>query len=324
PQMSLKLTLLDGGLGTTLADLYAYTFNINTPLWSSQLLLTSPSTLLSAQRAFSNAGAEIISTATYQGSYEGLSLSGVGSRAEAGHVLRSAIPIARAAVSGGRVALSLGAYGAVMVPSQEYSGRYDKAHSSREQLRSWHLERLQVFCGEETCWADIDFVAFETLPLVEEVWAVRGAMAGVEEGAKQKGFWISCVFPGEGNVLPDGSGVRDVVRAMLGEKEGLRRPMGVGVNCTRVGKVEALVEEMECAVGELLEGEGENPEWPALVLYPDGTNGEIYNTETKLWEVKEGMGSKKSWDAQTFDIMMRVEALNDIRTTDLVKKASAP
>jgi homocysteine S-methyltransferase len=98
-------------------------------------------------------------------------------------------------------------------------------------------------------------------------------------------FWISCVFPGEENCLPDGSSVKEVVKAMLGDRKSMEwgTPMGVGINCTKVGKVEGLISEFEREVGELVE-KREIEEWPSLVVYPDGTDGEVYNTTTKVWE----------------------------------------
>jgi homocysteine S-methyltransferase len=32
---------------------------------------------------------------------------------------------------------------------------------------------------------------------------------------------------------------------------------------------------------------GDLENWPALVLYPDGTKGEAYNTSTRRWENSE-------------------------------------
>ncbi|TVY15914.1 Homocysteine S-methyltransferase 2 [Lachnellula arida] len=212
----------------------------------------------------------------------------------------------------GKVALSLGAYGATMVPGAEYSGVYDEGCRSAVQLEAWHSERIGAFgClygggsggGEKEdekreCWDMVDFVAFETIPRLEEVVAVRAVMDKLPEGM-ERDYWISCVFPGERNRLPDGSTVREVVRAMLGGEA--RRPRGIGVNCTRVGKVEGLVREFEDAVCELgLSGE------VALVLYPDGTRGEVYNTSTKEWEKIEGVEeSEVSWDEMVFGNVQR-------------------
>ena len=107
----------------------------------------------------------------------------------------------------GRVALSLGAYGATMIPSQEYSGKYDGERMSVSGLKEWHLKRLRAFApsseagagaarsyslDEEErrkCWENVDLVAFETLPLLHEITAVRQVMYELEaEGASKRDF----------------------------------------------------------------------------------------------------------------------------------------
>ena len=284
------ILLLDGGLGTTLADLHGCVFDERTPLWSSHLLLSRPSTLKDVQSAFARAGADILLTATYQASLEGFSRCGI-DRRQATRYMRSAVQIAHDAFEGrdGRLALGLGAYGATMIPGQEYSGMYgDRARI--EWLREWHLQRVRLFydgveaLGTETCWEKLEFVAFETLPLLSEVSAVREAMSVVAtETGWERGFWICCVFPGSGNVLPDGSSVKQVVKTMLSKKEGAEIPSGVGINCTRVGKIEQLIVEFENAIMAMVDA-NEVDQWPDLVIYPDGTNGEVYNTTTQRWE----------------------------------------
>ena len=299
PKSTCDIILLDGGLGTTLTSPpHSITFDESTPLWSSHLLITSPETLLSSQKSFADAGAEVVITATYQTSFEGFAASGVKDEKEAGKLMRSAVRVAREAFGNdeqgrGKVALSLGAYGAVMIPSQEYSGKYDVGHRSVEELREWHPNRLHVFLPSSSllplqeCWKNVDLVAFETLPRIEEVLAARETMWLAYHGLEPeeyRPFWISCVFPGEGNRLPDGSSVAKVVHSMLEKREGTMRPMGIGINCTKVNKVEGLVREFEDAV----KGIGEDGEEVSLVIYPDGTKlGEVYNTTTKEWVVSE-------------------------------------
>jgi len=198
-----------------------------------------------------------------------------------------------------------------MIPGQEYSGNYDLDHMTIAQLRDWHLKRIgaffpgistqesedaenddeEVLREKKECWEVVDFVAFETLPLIREVEAVRLVMGQVERVVGEEDrmpFWITCVFPGSANNLPDGSSIKDVVKAMLGKKEGHAIPMGIGLNCTKIRKVEGLIEDFESEVKEMMDkGELREAEWPALVVYPDGTNGEVYNTTTKEWEKKE-------------------------------------
>ncbi|KAI6712882.1 hypothetical protein B2J93_4635 [Marssonina coronariae] len=311
--MPTPILLLDGGLGTTLADQHGCVFSESTPLWSSHLLLSDPhSALLTTQTAFANAGADVLLSATYQASYEAFARTGKGvSEGEAGRLMRRSVKIARDSFKqkgseNGIVALSLGAYGAAMVPSQEYSGKYDASHLSAEALRAWHTRRLQAFAPvaagtsdsleEEKIgvWNDVGYVAFETVPVLEEIEAARAVMSEVG-----KEFWVSCVFPGEGNMLPDGSCIKDVVRAMLERHQSLAVPWGIGLNCTKVGKVEGLLLEFEKEV-DILVGGGE-AEWPALVIYPDGTDGETYDTVAKEW-VKS---PATAWDETIFGIVKR-------------------
>jgi homocysteine S-methyltransferase len=226
---SIPILLLDGGLGTSLEDLYSVKFSENTPLWSGHLLVSSPGTLQNLQSTFAIAGADVILTATYQVSFFGFSktprFSGGGdvgySRDETEGYMRSAITIARKAINeGGRrdglLALSLGALGAVLIPSQEFTGAYPAQYDHWKGLYNFHLERIHVFSSDKPTWEQIDIVAFETLPVVREVRAVREVMGELDrEGIGMKKFWISCVFPREDLRLPDGTGVADLVREMV-------------------------------------------------------------------------------------------------------------
>jgi homocysteine S-methyltransferase len=297
--------ILDGGLGTTLKDHYhAEVDGAARPLWSSHLLISDPAKLVDVQTAFADAGADIVLTPTYQASLEGFARTvnphdgsmGI-PRTEAETYMRGAVGISRAsfknvqAVSGGgNVALSLGAYGAVMVPSQEYTGKYDDGHKTVKQLRDWHKDRLDIFTEREEVWYDVDMVAFETVPLLAEIEAVRQTILMAQQNSanckREKPFWISCVFPGKEFRLPDGSPVGDVVRAMLAKRENAAMPFAIGINCTKIGKLAELLREFEAAVKRMVEA-GELNYSPALVLYPDGTKGEVYNTTTHEWEMPE-------------------------------------
>jgi homocysteine S-methyltransferase len=317
------IRLMDGGLGTLLTSPpHNITFNHSHPLWSSHLLTSEAGQkeLAKAQDSFVEAGADILLSATYQASFGGFAATklsdgkhelGFGAE-EAEKCMRKAVRIARQCLSQKSndsddaskkmVALSLGAYGATMIPGAEYSGLYDETHKTVDQLRDWHLRRLGAFfpfsseddsAGDEkrACWKDVDIVAFETLPMKNEIEAVRQVMGSLGK-PDTKPFWISCVFPGEKNVLPDGSSVKDVVEAMLGAREHtsqlLAIPYAIGLNCTKVGKVKGLILEFEEAVEQVLRLTSKSSsDSPALVLYPDGTMGEVYNTTTKEWEKKE-------------------------------------
>ncbi|EED21951.1 homocysteine S-methyltransferase, putative [Talaromyces stipitatus ATCC 10500] len=312
---TMQILLLDGGLGTTLeASPFNVQFTPEKPLWSSHLLIDSPSTLQAAHHAFCDAGADIILTATYQTSTEGFTRTNSSYTArDAAQYMRSAIPLVRSAVSSTAddkkrsVALSLGPYGATMSPvSAEYTGIYPPEMDGENALREWHTQRLKIFTeSEDESWDQVDYIAFETLRRADEVCAVRGAVCDVvgRDSTSKKPWWICGVFPGE---QVDEEEIRQWVRAAVGNHPGLPRPWGIGLNCTRIDRVEAIVSIMRDEVRRLLD-QAQIDEWasskPWLVLYPDGTKGEKYDPVTKTWVQSVTDTVKRPWDEIFWDII---------------------
>ncbi|KAL8947707.1 MAG: hypothetical protein Q9222_006047 [Ikaeria aurantiellina] len=322
-------------------------FRSDSSLWSSDFLITSPKTLSGVHQAFVEAGANVLLTATYQASLQGFAATrkvpesssqpkaeptvdvnttkedsksphdDVYSAVEAASFMRSAVPLAKQAFTsttqGGRsgntghVALSLGAYGAIMQPSAEYSGEYKpESMLTVEGLQKWHRERLRIFNDDEATWSSIDYVSFETLPVLNEVRAIRAVMADQNTGNHSKDWWISCVFPNDDLTLPDGSPVSKVVQAML-EHSGdtAQRPWGIGINCTDIKKLHKLILQYEDAAEHVL-GTLERAHWPWLVTYPDGAQGSIYNTETQKWEIDpetKARGPQRPWHEELTEII---------------------
>ncbi|MCJ1293389.1 hypothetical protein MMC34_004943 [Xylographa carneopallida] len=372
---SCPILLLDGGLGTTLeGPPYNVRFSPSTPLWSSHLLIDNPKTLLDAQSAFARAGADILLTATYQASYDGFKAtlsrketssskaiendnpegivedwSALKYPRTADTKMRLAVSIAREAISlitndgdniqhkkAKLVALSLGGYGACMTPSQEYTGLYlPESFLESNTLKVWHQTRMRTFQDDRPTWNEIDLVAFETIPLREEICAIRCAMAiaeasGALSETPSKPWYISCVFPNDDLKLPDSTPVYGVVEAMLANDKIVERreyrerstPWGIGINCTKVSRLAPLIEAFEAAI-QRIEGEGRlnseercedsstwlrdspHSKWPWLVLYPDGTQNEKYNTSTQTWEAdaNDKTESVRSWDEQVIEIV---------------------
>ena len=288
------IQILDGGLGTSLVDRYNVSFDDATPLWSTHLLVDDQDTLLLCQRDFVQAGVDVLLTATYQTSIEGFARTKTREypngipKSAIGSYLSGAVDIALKAAKGyekTKLALSLGPYGACMIPSQEYSGKYDEAHDTEESLFQWHLERLNLFTASEGLMERLHMVALETIPRVDEIRAVRRAVAACGITLP---FWISCVFPREDDVLPDGSTIDQVVEAMLDPIVKVPVPWGIGINCTKMHKLPRLVRTLESSVRQML-SQSRIPPTPSLVLYPDGINGKVYNTTTKKWELSDAL-----------------------------------
>lgn len=288
--------VLDGGMGTTLEDMHGIKFSFDTPLWSSHLLVSGEEDkLLDCHKAFQQAGANIISTATYQTSIEGFAATkvpktgapGIDKEGISPFLSRAVALAAKAAERKGKVALALGPYGATMIPSTEYSGKYDPEHQDVQALENWHKERLDLFKDVDT--SRVDYIAFETVPRVDEIIAIRKVLSAdkIPPSLRGRPVWISSLYPNSDAKLPDGSTVEDIVTATLTRREGLETPWGIGINCTKIEKLNSLVEQYEHAIQTCIDI-GEPMDWPSLVLYPDGTNGEVYNTTNKTWELPPG------------------------------------
>ncbi|KAI1103879.1 Homocysteine S-methyltransferase [Jackrogersella minutella] len=311
---------LDGGLGTSLEDKYGVKFDETTPLWSSHLLIADPETLRMCQQDFGDVPVDILLTATYQVSVEAFARTKTSSHPQGidrGAILpflSRAVSIAEEAKAPkAHVALSLGPYGACMIPSQEYSGNYDVEHNSIDQLLSWHRDRFRLFDQIDRLRSRISYISFETVPRLDEIKAIRKLFTGLASSTSNTlsllnggiPFWISCVFPGDGYTLPDGSDVGQVVDALLSLDYSDIVPWGIGINCTKITKLLGLVELYGRAVTRLASA-GRLETHPNLVLYPDGTNGEVYDTVTKSWQAPAGrqsLTSQSPWEHQLAEVV---------------------
>jgi homocysteine S-methyltransferase len=206
--------LLDGGLATTLEDLGV---PLPRPLWSAHALLEAPQAVTSAHRAFVQAGAEVLLTATYQLSGPGLRRAGLEPGRLAPLAAR-AVRLARDATRGaGRrvwVAGSLGPHGAVRADGSEYTGAYDLSPTA---LRDRHAPRVAALLE-----AGVDAVAVETVPAGAEVAALASLLAGSGVPA-----WVSVTVAGDGTRTPRGEPLAEALAPAAEVDE----VVAVGVNC---------------------------------------------------------------------------------------------
>ncbi|KAH8706012.1 putative homocysteine S-methyltransferase [Talaromyces proteolyticus] len=311
--------ILDGGLGTSLQDKYGVVFDKSTPMWASHLLVTDPTTLLACQRDFVDVGIDVLLTATYQISAEGFGRTKTARfpdgipRQAVSPFLKAALDVAEQAVGARRtkIALSLGPYGATMSPGQEYSGQYDAEHDNENALYNWHVDRLQLFLeADHQLSGRVAYIAFETLPRIDEIRAVRKAVHAV--GLTSIPFWISCVFPGKGKALPDGSSIEEITAAAIAPMRDGASPWGIGINCTKIHKLAGLIDSFGDSVTKMI-ATGQIQAAPTLVLYPDGTNGEIYNTLTQKWEKPDGLAAGYERDMIPWEIQFS-RVLDEART----------
>ncbi|XP_068620516.1 translin-associated factor X-interacting protein 1-like [Battus philenor] len=166
--------VLDGGFSSQISR-HAGSNADGDPLWSARFLKTNPEDIYRTHLDYLRAGADVISTNTYQASVggfvkhlgvntdEGLQLIKVAVdlalRARTAYLMecngtkRNTIPL---------VAGSVGPYGAHLNDGSEYRGNYaDKV--SHETIREWHKPRINCLLE-----AGVDLLAIETIPCLKE------------------------------------------------------------------------------------------------------------------------------------------------------------
>jgi len=255
------VVLLDGGLAT---ELEARGADLDDPLWSAKTLLDDPDLVRQVHFDYLRAGADCISSASYQASVPRLVERGLTESAAAA-VLRRSVELAveardrfwdEAANRIGRlrplVAASVGPYGAYLADGSEYRGDYGV---SEAELREFHAERWSLLSA-----SGADVMACETLPSRAEA----GVLLQLLRETPRVYAWLSFTCR-DARHLSDGSSLADTVAELSAEP----RVVALGVNCVAPTLVPALIAELKRAI--------EKP----IVVYPN--SGEAYDAVAKHW-----------------------------------------
>jgi homocysteine S-methyltransferase len=250
--------ILDGGLATQLESMG---FDISGSLWSAGLLDKNPRAIVAAHRAYLDAGADCIVSASYQASRHGFVAHGY-SVAEADRLIARSVELAltareeyladNPAADSPLVAASVGPYGATLHDGSEYTGRY---RISAQQLGRFHAERLALLDA-----SGADVLAVETIPNFTEARVLCDLLEEVSTPA-----WVSFACKDERN-LSDGS----EFWAAAGLFADHPCVHAVGINCTAPKFIAALIVEAKAAAPD-----------KAIVVYPN--SGEIYNAADNSW-----------------------------------------
>ena len=252
-----NLRVLDGGLASELEYLGA---NINGPLWSAHVLEESPEKIVAVHRAYIEAGAEIIETASYQVSRFGYAEVGL-DPAHADAALLGSVTLAREAAAAFPnrrivIAASLGPYGAALHNGAEYHGNYNCTFTD---LVEFHADRVEVLAKARGREAP-DLLAFETLPSLAEAEAIGQALAPHPELAA----WFAFTCRDEQHVA-HGELLRQCATAVAA----FPQTVAIGVNCTHPALIPALIAELREA--------SDKP----IVVYPN--SGEGWDAEARRW-----------------------------------------
>lgn len=248
-----RVLLLDGGLATELERRGA---TLDDALWSARLLLDDPGRILDVHRAFVAAGADVLTTASYQASVPGFARVSVPEPATRELMLRSVSLARLASEESGRdppplVAASVGSYGAFLPGGGEYRGRFGK---DKRVYKDFHRPRLEALLRGEP-----DLFALETLPSVDEAEALVELLD--ELGAVG---WLS--FTCESAEATRGG---DPLREAFTLAEGARAVIATGANC------------IDPLVAEPLLLEARRHTRKPLVIYPN--SGERWDPARRRW-----------------------------------------
>lgn len=254
------IQILDGGMATELEYQGA---NIDGPLWSAHVLEDAPEKVIAVHRAYMEAGAQCIETASYQVSRMGYAECGLAPERSDAALLR-AVQLARTAAAEFPnrrilIAASLGPYGAALHNGAEYHGNYGVAFSD---LVAFHRDRICVLAeaGAEASNAAPDVLAFETLPSLEEAKAIGEALAPWPHLAA----WF-CFTCKDAQHVAHGELLSECAAAVAYFPQAI----AIGVNCTQPALIASLIGELRST--------SDKP----VVVFPN--SGEGWDAESRCW-----------------------------------------
>ncbi|HYV37623.1 MAG TPA: homocysteine S-methyltransferase [Gemmataceae bacterium] len=214
--------ILDGGLATELERRGA---DLRDPLWSAKLLLENPTLIRQVHEAYVAAGADVVTTATYQLSFEGFARRGL-ERAQTVEAIRLSVRLAREA-GPKLVAASVGPYGAFLADGSEFRGDYGL---SVQQLIDWHRPRLEALAD-----SGADLLACETIPCQAEA----EALVRLLEDFPRTPAWFSFSCRNE-SLVSHG----ETLAACAAIVNHCPNAVAFGVNCTAPQFVEGLLQSV--------------------------------------------------------------------------------
>ena len=253
--------ILDGALATELERRGA---DLRDELWSAKVLLENPALIRQIHADYLRAGADVITSASYQATFAGFARRGL-AHGEAARLMRLSVELAREARDEfwaevthreGRVkplvAASVGPYGAYLAGGEEYTGDYGL---TLEELIDFHAPRLEALAT-----SGADLLACETIPTLLEV----EALVRVLEQFPHMPAWLSCSCGDEAHLWHG-----EPLAAVVELANACSQVVAVGVNCTSPHLVEPLL----LSVAPITQ--------KPLLAYPN--RGEVWDPVAMCW-----------------------------------------
>jgi homocysteine S-methyltransferase len=274
------MLVLDGALST---ELEKRGCDLNQSLWSAGMLDQHPDLIRDVHRVYLEAGADCITSASYQASLPGFRAAGF-TQQKSEELYRQSIRLAYAArnsfcqergiasdsLEAPLVAISIGPYGAFLADGSEYRGRYQV---SDDELARFHEDRIALALDELQQHTDQPLLAFETIPSLPEALVLLKAL--VLHPVTEAWLSFSCAT---GSETCEGQAISQCM-ATLDAGEEL---VAVGVNCTRPQLLNELIPQFAVS---------HRP----VIAYPNA--GGVYDSNSKEWQA----GDRLSDTPDAFD-----------------------
>ena len=270
-----KIKLLDGSMSFPMEQLG---YNLKNKLWTGMALISDPDIIKNIHKDYINAGADYISTSTYQVSYDRLQNMGYQS-SEIKKVFQKSVDLVKEAIkeSGSKKEIkivgSFGPFASYDPNASEYVGKYN---STDDEIKNFHLNNINII--EET---DLDIILYETIPCLREIEILSKVLSQTN-----KEIWIS-ITCNENIEFRDGSSFKEACKII----SQIEQITTMGINCFSPLLVEKALKELKKYSNK------------KTLVYPN--SGEKYNPKDKYWSGKNEFNNLmiKNWLSLSPDII---------------------
>lgn len=260
-----KILILDGALGTEIEN---RGYNISNKLWSATYLVKNNNIISQIHLDYLKAGADIITTSSYQATLKGLIQELNFSESKAKDLIALTVKLAKIARDDFWESLDekhkekrlypliggdIGPYAAYLADGSEYTGIYPE---NNIDFKAFHRERIAILIEN-----GVDFLIIETIPNQKETIEIIELL---EEEFPTIDAYLSLTLK-EPNTITDGTLFTDLIEKVNHSSQ----IVAVGANCCSPKFISPTLKKLKPLTSK------------PFVIYPN--SGETYNGSTKTW-----------------------------------------
>lgn len=250
--------ILDGGLSFPIEE---KGINLNSKLWTAELLISNEKIIKSIHLEYLKAGAQFITTSSYQASIKSLKNKGFNFE-ESKKIILKSVDLAEDVKNLFKkkyknkkkimIAASIGPYGSYLSDGTEYKGDYDV---NNKTIFDFHKSKIQILDN-----SNADVLAFEAIPSFREAKIISKIL----EDCKKKS-WVSFTCK-NGLEISDGTLLATCCNFLKNNPN----IFALGVNCTSPKYITQLIKLLKNNCGD-----------KKIIIYPN--SGKKYDSVNKIW-----------------------------------------